>query len=121
SFINDTPTTLEVLKKLGEKLIDIHSQHQSLQINDADFQLNVIDALASNDNLKRTYDLQFDKYLELRNQLKEVERQAAEAQKEEDYLRFQFEELEALNLQAGESEELEKEQEFLANSEEILS
>lgn len=120
SFINDTPTTLEVLKKLGEKLIDIHSQHQSLQINDADFQLNVIDALASNDNLKRTYDLQFDKYLELRNQLKEVEHQAAEAQKEEDYLRFQFEELEALNLQAGESEELEKEQEFLANSEEIL-
>jgi DNA repair protein RecN (Recombination protein N) len=120
NFINDTPTTLEVMKRLGERLIDIHSQHQSLQINDPDFQLNVIDALASNHNLRLDYSTTFKQYSKLKKQLAEVTLEATEAQKEEDYLRFQFEELEALNLQPGEVQNLEKEQEFLANSEEIL-
>lgn len=120
NFINDTPTTLEIMKRLGERLIDIHSQHQSLQINDADFQMNVIDALASNQKLRTDYSVAFKKYSELKKQLNQMTQEAAEAQKEEDYLRFQFEELEALNLQPGEVDSLEKEQEFLANSEEIL-
>lgn len=120
NFINDTPTTLEVMKRLGERLIDIHSQHQSLQINDPDFQLNVIDALASNHHLRLDYSTTFKQYSKLKKQLTEVTLEAAEAQKEEDYLRFQFEELEALNLQPDEVQALEKEQEFLANSEEIL-
>lgn len=120
NFINDTPTTLEVMKRLGERLIDIHSQHQSLQINDSDFQLNVIDALASNQKLRADYSSTYRKYSNFKKQLNQITQEAAEAQKEEDYLRFQFEELEALNLQPGEVESLEKEQEFLANSEEIL-
>lgn len=120
SFINDTPTTLDVMKRIGERLIDIHSQHQSLQINDADFQLTVIDALASNQSLRKDYSVKYKAYTELKDRLNKLEETASEAQKEEDYLRFQFEELEALDLKAGEVDDLENEQERLANSEEIL-
>jgi len=120
SFINDTPCTLEILRKLGIQLIDIHSQQQTLQINDASFQLKIIDALANNSTLLAGYRLNFGSYLELKKKITAFELQIAEAKQQEDYLNFQFEELDKLNLQKGENERMEQEQRRFANSEEIL-
>jgi len=120
NFINDTPTTLEVMKNLGRKLIDIHSQHQSLQINDPAFQLKVIDALAGNYYLKEKYKKAYNTYTEDLEALAHLKNKASEAKKEEDFFKFQFEELSALALKDGEAKELSQEQEQLANSEDIL-
>lgn len=121
NFINDTPTTLEVMKSLGSQLIDIHSQHQSLKINDAIFQLEVLDALANNQDQLEKYQAIYKSYKQLSARLEALTIEAAESKKQEDYLTFQFEELEALNLKQGEIEGLEEEQERFANSEEIIS
>ncbi len=120
SFINDTPCTLDVLKKLGVQLIDIHSQEQTLQINDATFQLKIIDALAGSADLLQAYKLNFKNYSDLKKKISTFQADLAEAKQQEDYLNFQFEELAKLNLQEGENETLEQEQRRFANSEEIL-
>tara|TARA_B110000046_G_scaffold57595_2_gene64437 strand:- start:117234 stop:118889 length:1656 start_codon:yes stop_codon:yes gene_type:complete len=120
SFINDTPCALDVLKKLGVQLIDIHSQQQTLQINDASFQLKIIDALANSGDVFKSYKLGFRSYLELKKNISTFQADLAEAKQQEDYLNFQFEELAKLNLQEGENETLEQEQRRFANSEEIL-
>ncbi|MFT6947808.1 MAG: DNA repair protein RecN (Recombination protein N) [Vicingaceae bacterium] len=120
SFINDTPCTLDVLKKLGSQLIDIHSQQQTLQLNDSQFQLKIIDALAENDKLLLTYQKDFLDYQDLKNRIRSFEQELAEAKQQEDYLNFQFKELEELNLKAGENDVLEQEQKRFANSEDIL-
>ena len=120
SFINDTPCTLEVLKKLGVQLIDIHSQQQTLQINDTTFQLKIIDALANSSLLLSKYRINFNKYLDLIKKIDTFKIQIAEAKQQEDYLNFQFEELNKLNIQEGENDGLEQEQRRFANSEEIL-
>ena len=120
SFINDTPCTLEVLKKLGVQLIDIHSQQQTLQINDPSFQLKIIDALANHSDLLKEYKLSYMAYIKLKKEIQEFQINLAEAKQQEDYLNFQFDELQKLNLKAGENEELEQEQSRFANSEEIL-
>ncbi|MDB9964427.1 DNA repair protein RecN [Vicingaceae bacterium] len=120
SFINDTPCTLDVLKKLGVQLIDIHSQEQTLQINDATFQLKIIDALACSADLFQSYKLNFKNYSDLKKKISSFQADLAEAKQQEDYLNFQFEELTKLNFQKGENETLEQEQMRFANSEEIL-
>lgn len=120
SFINDTPCTLEVIKKLGIQLIDIHSQQQTLQINDASFQLKIVDALANNSSLLVDYKLTFEGYQNVTKKLAEFKIHIAEAKQQEDYLNFQFEELDKLNLQPEENDKLEQEQSRFANSEEIL-
>lgn len=120
-FINDTPTTLGIAKSLGSALIDIHSQHQSLQINSSDFQLNVIDSLADNTFLIQKYKAAYKSYTEEIKKLNQLKELAIDAKKEKDFLEFQFEELSSLNLKEGEAEELSAEQQQLANSEEILS
>ena len=120
SFINDTPCTLEVLKKLGVQLIDIHSQQQTLQINDPSFQLKIIDALANHSDLLKEFKLSYMAYIKLKKEIQEFQINLAEAKQQEDYLNFQFDELQKLNLKAGENEELEQEQSRFANSEEIL-
>ena len=120
SFINDTPCTLEIIKEIGVQLIDIHSQQQSLQINDASFQLKIIDALAGNQDLLVRYQSNFKRYDTLRKEIESFQIQLAEAKQKEDYLKFQFEELSQLNLKADENESLEQEQQRFANSEDIL-
>ncbi|MEQ8624534.1 MAG: DNA repair protein RecN [Vicingaceae bacterium] len=121
NFINDTPTTLGVMKSLGSRLIDIHSQHQSLKINDAVFQLEVLDALANNQTRLSNYQAIYSEFKQLSAKLDELRGEAAESKTQEDYLNFQFEELEALSLKEGEVEGLEIEQERFANSEEIIN
>ncbi|MBL4709675.1 MAG: DNA repair protein RecN [Flavobacteriales bacterium] len=120
SFINDTPCTLELMKQLGSQLIDIHSQQQSLLINDAQFQLNVLDALAGNQKILVQYQTDYTEFQKLQIELKQVQEQAVESKKQEDYLNFQFQELESLNLQIGENKGLEEEQNRFAHGEDIL-
>lgn len=121
AFINDTPVTLQVLRGFGELLIDIHSQHATLQVAQADFQLLVLDSVANNANLRDDFATVFSAYKwtkkELEEQIKRAEKNAAEI----DYKQFLFDELEALNLEKGETSELEEEQSRLENAEEIKS
>lgn len=121
AFINDTPVKLEVLKKLGNILVDVHSQHQSLLLGDLAFQLEVIDAVAGNvDDLKK-YHLQYHEYRKMNKDLQSMEEKAAAASTEVDFLNFQFQELEELDPLEGEQEHLEDEQKTFSNLEEIKS
>lgn len=121
AFVNDTPVTLQVLKGFGELLIDIHSQHATLQVAHPDFQLLVLDSVANNAALRADFSRVLTTYKktkkELETQIERAEKNAAEI----DYKQFLFDELEALNLVTGEASELEEEQTRLENAEEIKS
>ncbi|AZI23812.1 DNA repair protein RecN [Pedobacter sp. G11] len=119
SFINDTPVNLSILKQIGEKLIDIHSQHATQEINDADFQLLIVDSLANHQTLLVEYRNGFKKLRHERNRLKKLIEDAAEARNKQDYEQFLFNELEQANLKSGEQEELELELEKLTHAETI--
>lgn len=119
AFINDTPVSLTQMKELGEQLIDVHSQHQNLLLNKEDFQLNVLDVLGSNEKELATYREAYTKWKQQEKQLKELIALAEQSKTDEDYLRFQLEQLEEAKLQAGEQTELEQEAETLTHAEEI--
>lgn len=121
AFINDTPTPLSVLKALGDRLIDVHSQHQNLLLVDTQFQMNVVDIMAKTEPLLVAYRREYDRYQSVVRQLDELEALATKNRQDEDYLRFQVEELRAAQLTAGEQEELEAELETLSHTEEIKS
>ena len=117
AFINDTPTTLSVLKELGEQLIDIHSQHETLLLRETNFQFELVDAFAQTTNLFSDYKKQFNALQKLRKQLEELTAQEIQAKKELDYFQFQFNELEEANVKVGEQQQLEEESETLENAE----
>lgn len=119
AFVNDTPVNLNSLQVLGEHLLDIHSQHQTLQLTNDDFQFQVIDALANNSNLLNDYSLQLQHFKTLKSDLKKLQTQKVEAIKELDYNVFLLKELEDAKLVDGELESLEEEYETLNNIEEI--
>ena len=119
AFVNDTPVTLQTLKVLGEKLIDIHSQHATLQINTESFQLLVLDTVAQNHSVLADYKKKYQEYKRTVAELKQLEGDLAKAQSESDYQQFVFNELEQANLQDQEQEGLEAEQSQLENAEEI--
>lgn len=119
AFINDTPVNLDSLQALGERLLDIHSQHQTLQLTNDDFQFQVIDALAENGGLLQDYTLQLSKFKSLKSEFKKLQNQKIEAAKELDYNLFLLKELEEAKLVTGEMELLEEEYETLNNIEEI--
>ncbi|MEZ4856535.1 MAG: DNA repair protein RecN [Gelidibacter sp.] len=119
AFVNDTPVNLDSLQVLGERLLDIHSQHQTLQLTNDDFQFQVIDALANNLTLLQTYSEDLNLYKTLQQQLKQLQNSKAEAIKEHDYNTFLLKELEDAKLVDGELELLEEEYETLNNSEDI--
>ncbi len=119
AFINDTPVTLNQLKELGERLIDIHSQHQTLSLNGADFQLSVVDAFAKHESLLNEYKTEYKNFRSLEKQLNDLIEKEAQAKKDMDYFQFQFNELEDANLKAGEQTALEQELETLNNAEDI--
>lgn len=121
AFINDTPAPLSVVKALGDRLIDVHSQHQNLLLADTQFQMNVVDIMAKTESLLVAYRREYERYQDAVRQLEELEALAAKSQQDEDYLRFQVEELRAAQLTAGEQEELEAELETLSHTEEIKS
>ncbi|MDR1379908.1 MAG: DNA repair protein RecN [Tannerella sp.] len=119
AFINDSPVPLSVVKELGGMLIDVHSQHQNLLLADTRFQLNVVDLMAHDGKQLAAYRDEYDHYLSLCGALADLENKASAMKQEEDYVRFQYEELDAAKLQAGEQDELEKEAGMLSHAEEI--
>ena len=98
AFINDTPVTLNQLKELGNRLIDIHSQHETLTLNGSEFQLSVLDAFADHAELLTDYSTNFKQFKLVEKKLSELIEQELKAKKELDYFQFQFNELEDANL-----------------------
>ena len=121
AFINDTPASLVQMKALGEKLIDVHSQHQNLLLNHEDFQLNVLDILANSREALQTYKSLYNSYKQTARELNTLIEEAEKNRQDEEYIRFQVQQLEDAHLQAGEQEELEQELEMLTHAEDIKS
>jgi DNA repair protein RecN (Recombination protein N) len=119
AFINDTPVTLEVLSEFGKKLIDIHSQHQNLELANSFFQMMVIDNFAQNNELLHQYSGLYGEYLNLANRHHQTIQNADKIKAELDYIQFQLTQLEEAKLKEGELEELEQELEQLTHAEEI--
>jgi len=119
AFINDTPASLAQMKTLGEKLIDVHSQHQNLLLNHEDFQLSVIDILANDEEQLTAYKALYQDYKRTSRELEQLIEQAEKSRQDEDYISFQVKQLEEANLQSGEQEELEQEAETLTHAEDI--
>ena len=121
AFVNDSPVYLADLKGFGDRLIDIHSQHQNLALSDNQFQLNVVDLLADSRNERQEYVAAYAAHRSVEQMLKELHLQARKNKEEEDYLRFQYTALSEAALQPGEQEKLESELEAVTHSEEIKS
>lgn len=119
AFVNDTPVNLSVLKELGEKLVNLHSQHETLDLVNSGFQLQVIDALAGNKQALSAYREKFSRYKRSLGQLEELTAKWKASSAELDYLQFQLKELAEARLQPGEQETLETELNVLSNVEEI--
>jgi len=119
AFVNDTPVSNKLLKELGSFLIDIHSQHQSLLIGKPEYQLELLDAYSGNGDLVVRYRECYKAWQTLRAELVELQQQADAATREEDYLTFQFNQLEVARLRAGEQRELEEELAVLSHAEHI--
>ena len=119
AFVNDSPVNLNSLQIIGEQLIDIHSQHQTLQLVSNEFQFQVIDALANNEAFLEQFKFELKDYKTLQKELKELQNFQAEAIKEHDYNLFLLNELVEANLKEGELELLEEENETLSNVEDI--
>ena len=121
AFINDSPASLSQMKELGEKLIDIHSQHQNLLLNREGFQMNVLDILAKDETELALYQSLYADYRKVSSELEECIVQLEKNRQDEDYIRFQLEQLEEVNLQIDEQELLEEEAETLSHAEDIKS
>lgn len=119
AFINDTPVNLNVLRELSIKLVDIHSQHQNLLLADSKYQLQIIDALADNEQLRIKYKEQFKKYINLISKQRKLEESISRNNDEEEYLKYQYDLLKKIDLKEGEISELEKLSEILNSAEEI--
>jgi DNA repair protein RecN (Recombination protein N) len=119
AFINDSPVRLDTLRELCDYLVDLHQQFDTLDIQDPEFQLKVIDALANNKDLLAKYQQEFQTYEQNKRELERLKRKEKNALKESDFLQFQLNELLEAELVAGEQEELEQEQKQLSNAEDI--
>lgn len=119
AFINDTPASLAQMKVLGERLIDVHSQHQNLLLNKEGFQLNILDILAQDDKQLADYHCLYTTYKQVSRELEEFIAQAEKSRQDEDYIRFQLEQLEDADLKEGEQTSLEQEAETLSHAEDI--
>lgn len=119
AFINDTPVPLTILKQLGERLIDIHSQHQNLLLNTEGFQLRVLDTLSGDKSIRQQYAEAYRHYRDTAERLNELREQLTGDQGDEEYIRFQLEQFDEWRFQEGEQEELEQELELLTHAEDI--
>lgn len=119
AFINDTPVSVSLMKEFGNRLIDIHSQHQNLLLGDKNFQLNVLDTLSDIAPTLSTYKALFDEYVNVCKELSNLKKQLEKSRSDEEWLRFQYEEIERASLHDGEQEELEQELQELTHAEDI--
>lgn len=119
AFINDTPVALSLMRELGESLVDIHSQHQNLLLQKEDFQLNVVDIIAQDSKLLGDYRATYNQYRQAQQRLAKMEEEIARSRENEEFLRFQYKELDHAQLVEGEQESLEQEAETLTHAEDI--
>ena len=119
AFINDTPVALQAMKEIGSQLVDIHSQHDSLLLTDADFQLRLLDDIAQNNSLLTDYQAEYGNYNQLKRSLSDLKELATKNTAENDYLKFQLDELDKADLKEGEYTEIEQTLSVMENSEEI--
>lgn len=119
AFVNDSPVSVAQLKELGARLIDIHSQHQNLLLGDRNYQLRVLDTLSGDGELLVSYRKLYDEYLSLVREQERLREELEKSRRDEDWLRFQLDELRAAALKNGEFEELEQEVNELSHAEEI--
>ncbi|MDR3129101.1 MAG: DNA repair protein RecN [Tannerellaceae bacterium] len=119
AFVNDSPVQLTILKELGIRLIDIHSQHGNLLLGNSGFQLKVVDVMANNGALLTVYREEYERYRKLQKELEAIEVKVLQTKQDEDFFRFQLEQLIQANLVVGEQEALEHEQSLLLHTEEI--
>ena len=121
AFINDTPVQLSLMRQLGQQLVDIHSQHQNLLLQEEDFQLNVVDIIANDQKQLEQYRQLYQEYLSAKKAVKEMQEAINKANDNQDFLRFQLSELKDADLSEGIQEELEQERETLSHAEDIKS
>ena len=119
AFINDTPVSLVQMKELGEQLIDVHSQHQNLLLGKHDFQLQVVDIIANDEKELSAYQQSFQAFRATEQQLKALQEEIEQGQKEADFLQFQYDELSSAHLVADEQEELEAKSDTMTHAEDI--
>lgn len=119
AFINDTPVSLTLLKELGERLVDVHSQHQNLLLNKQNFQLSVVDIIANNSDIISEYRKTYSIYLEQVRKVEKLTKEIEQNKANTDFIRFQYEELCNAQLSDGEQEELETQQSTMSHAEEI--
>lgn len=121
AFINDTPVTLDVMKKLGNLLLDVHSQHETLQLGNQDFQLRLIDAYGDNQTLVDTYTEAWKKFQQTKKEYDTLVSEADTLRQEAEYINFQLDELVKANFEAGEQEKIESELKIMEHAEDITS
>ena len=119
AFINDTPVSLSMLKELGEQLVDVHSQHQNLLLQKQDFQLNVVDIIANDQKELAAYQQTYSQLQTAKSQLQTLKEDIERNRQSQDFLQFQYEELENARLTEGEQEELEQQSETMEHAEDI--
>ena len=119
AFINDTPVGLSQLKELGEQLVDVHSQHQNLLLQKQDFQLNVVDIIANDQKELTAYQQTYSQLQAAKSQLQTLKDDIERNRQSQDFLQFQYEELENARLKEGEQEELEQQSETMEHAEDI--
>ena len=119
AFVNDTPVSLSILKKLSEKLIDVHSQHQTLLLNTNEYQLSIVDANAKNSELKTQFGEVYRSYKSISKEVSELKEKEAKLKTDLDYFQFQFDELDSLNLDSIDEDGIKEELDLLNNAESI--
>ncbi len=119
AFINDTPVSLNVMKQIGDSLVDIHSQHNTINLNDKTFQLSILDSHLEDKEILKDYSTKYRLYTSLSSQITNLQTQLLEFEKESAYINFVYEELEKANLKQGEEEELQESVDLMSNSENI--
>ena len=119
AFINDTPVTLTTMRLLGQQLVDIHSQHQNLLLQEEDFQLRTVDIIADNSEILNDYQSYFKQYLSICQQIEQQKQTISEIQERADYIRFQYQELSKVDFYPEMQTELEQERDKLSHVEEI--
>ena len=119
AFINDTPVTLDVMRKIGSRLMDVHSQHETLELGRHQFQLELIDSFAGSEKIRREYSVIWRKFLKARKDYEALLNEANALREESDFVKFQLDELLKANLREGEQEKLESELSVLEHAGEI--
>lgn len=121
AFINDTPVTLDIMKRIGSRLMDVHSQHETLDLGNKQFQLSVVDAFAANAKLRTTYAQCWKHYLKAKSEYDQLRDEANALQQESDFVKFQLDELTQANLEADEQPKLESDLKIMEHAEDIKS